>query len=74
MFPGFDVGDDENIGLARDRRDNALRLRGLLRNGVVESERSGDDATNDLPPIGHLAQCRDVERRSEFRGHGFHGR
>jgi len=52
---GIDVGDDEDVGLAGDRRDDPLGLCRLLRNGVIEGERRVEDAAGDLAAIGHLA-------------------
>ena len=39
--------------------------------GVVEGQRPVEHAAGDLPAIGHLAERRRLDRRGDFRGHGF---
>ena len=58
---GFDVGRDEDIGLAGDRRLHAFDPRRLLVDGNVEIERTIDDAADDLPAVGHLGERSRVE-------------
>ncbi len=55
MLPGFEIGHDEDLRAARDLGFDALDLRGLGIDGVVEGERPIEDAAGDLPALGHFA-------------------
>src|ERR1700751_4074073 len=46
----------------------------MLGDCVVKGERPVQDAASDLPPLGHLAECRGIEGGGHLRGHSFHCR
>jgi hypothetical protein len=52
---GFEIGNDEDFGMAGDCRLDALGLGGDDRHRIVEGERAVEDAALDLAAIGHLA-------------------
>jgi hypothetical protein len=72
--PGFEIGHHEDLGAARDLGFDALDLRCLGIDGIVEGEWPVEDAAGDLPPVGHLAERGGVDGRRNFRGHRFHRR
>ena len=53
---GLEVRREEDVGIARDLRLDALCLRGVAADGVVEGQRTVQHTAGDLPPLGHLAQ------------------
>ncbi len=71
---GFEIRHDEDLGAPRDRGLDALDLRRLGIDGVVEGERAVEDAAGDLAALGHLAERGRVDRRGDFRGHRLDGR
>ena len=66
---GFEVGHDQDLRTARNRRLDTLDLRRLRVDRVVESERTIENATGDLAALGHLAQRGGVDGRGDLRGH-----
>ena len=61
MLPGLEIGHDEDVGPAGDRRHNPFRLGRLLGDSVVEGERPVEDAAGNLAAVGHLAQRGGIE-------------
>ena len=64
---GFEIGHDQNLRAARDRRFDALDSRRLRVDGVVEGERAVEHAAGDLAAVRHLAQCRRFDGRGDLR-------
>src|SRR5262249_53551488 len=62
--PGFEVGYDQDLRPAGDWRVDALDLRRLRIDRIVERERPVQDAAGDLASLGHLAErcCLDGRR------------
>ena len=54
---GLEVGHDQHVGPAGDRRDDVLDRGGLEADGVVEGQRAVEDGAGDLAAIGHLARA-----------------
>ena len=55
--------------MARNRRLDPLDFCRLRINRVVESERTVEDASGDLAPLGHLAQRGGIDGRRDLRSH-----
>ena len=53
----LEVGDDQDVGGARDLRDDALGARRGRGHRVVERERPVEDRAGDLAAVGHLASA-----------------
>ena len=64
---GFEIGHDQDLGAASDRRIDALDFRRLRIDGVVECQRPVEDAAGDLAAVGHLAERRRVDGRGNLR-------
>ena len=62
------------VSQAGNARADALDLRRLGRDCVVESQRPVDQATRDLTAIGHLAQGCGIQRRGDLGRHCFNSR
>ena len=71
---GLEVGHDQHVGAARDRRVDLLDRRRLEADRVVERERAVEDAAGDLAAVGHLAQRRRLDRRRHLRVDRLHRR
>jgi hypothetical protein len=70
---GLEIGHQENVGIARDLRADALDLGGLLTDRVVEGKRPVEQGAGDLTALGHLTQRRGAVRSArvrETRGRG----
>ncbi len=70
---GLEVGHDQDLGAACDRGVDALDLGRFGTDGIVEGERTVEDAVDDLPAFRHLAQRGGVDRRRNLRGDGLDG-
>ncbi|CAM2147852.1 hypothetical protein PT2222_10312 [Paraburkholderia tropica] len=70
----FEVGHEQDVGVARDWRRDALDARGFGADRVVEGERAVEQAAGDLAAVGHLAERGGVDRRGHLVGDRFHGR
>ncbi len=53
---GFDVGEEEAVGVAGDGADELLDLHGLFVDGDIEGERAVTDAALDLAAVAHLGE------------------
>ncbi len=53
---GFDVGEEEAVGIAGDGADELLDLHGLFVDGDIEGERTVTDAALDLAAVAHLGE------------------
>jgi hypothetical protein len=70
----LEIGDDEDVGLAGDGRDEVLDFGGLDADGGVKGQRAVEDAAGDLAAVGHLAEGGGVEGGLDLGVHGFDGR
>ena len=69
----FEIGDEQDVGIAGDGRTDALDRCRVLVDRVVERQRTIDQRACDLSAVGHLAQRGRVDRRRHLRVDGFHG-
>ena len=65
---GFEVGHDQDLRSAGDWRVDALDLRRLRIDRIVERERPVQHPAGDLASLGHLAQRRRLDGRTGFWG------
>ena len=68
---GFEVRDEQNVGIAGNRGANAFGFGSLPADGVVEREGAVEDAESDLPAIGHFAERGGIEGGGHLRVDSF---
>jgi len=71
---GLEVGHHQDVGIAGNRRLDALGLGGEQRNRIVEGKRAVEQAAPDLAAIGHLAQRGGVNGGADLGSDGLHRR
>ena len=69
----FEVGNNKDVSLAGDGRNEILDSGCLDADGSIEGKRAIEDAAGDLTAVGHLAQCGRVERGLDLRIDRFDG-
>src|SRR6185369_2585658 len=60
---GFEIGSEQNVGISGNCRLDTFRLCRLLTDRIVEREWAIENSARDLAALGHLAECRGIERR-----------
>ena len=70
----FQIGNQQNVSVARHLGLDALDFRRHLANGVIHRQRPVQQPAGDLPPVGHLAQRGGVGGRGDLDADGFHRR
>ena len=73
-WAGFQVRHQKDLRPPRHRGFDALDLRGVGIDRVVECERAVQHGTGDLASLGHLAKSGRIDRRGDFRRDGLNGR
>ena len=66
---GLEIGHDEDLRAPGDCGFDALDLRRLGIDGIVEGKRPVEDAAGDLPAVGHLAERGGLDGGRNFRSH-----
>src|SRR5687768_1260160 len=61
-IPGFEVWDEKYVRIPGNGGMDLLCLGSCLADGVVEGKRPVENASGDLPSLGHLAQAGRIDR------------